>query len=414
MQKTRFIAWFMWFIAAVFYAYQYILRVMPNIMIDDFMLQFNIDAAVFGQFSGLYYIGYAAMHLPLGLMLDRHGPKKVMTTCILLTVAGVLPLIFAENWIYPVAGRFLQGIGSSAAILGTFQIVRMSFEEKYFTRMLSFAVTIGLIGAIYGGEPLRYMCSAWGYKTVVEFFAILGLFLASITYFITPDIKSNRKNTIYSDIKFVFTNKKVMLICCFAGFLVGPLEGFADVWGSAFLKHAYSLHESTAGYLPSMIFLGMCFGSPILSYIAERSGYYLGAIIVAGGCMFMTFVALISGSLTITTMTLGFLLVGLCSAYQILAIYKASTCVPNDMIGLTTSVANMVIMIFGYLIHSSIGFVVKTYSMSGHAIAYSYGVTVIPVGLFIGILGFMAIGLHERKSQKTAGASFNYDNLAAI
>src|SRR5271154_5931419 len=136
MSTSRKVAWCAWLIASIFYAYQYILRVMPNIMLTDIMQQFNIDAAVFGQFSGAYYIGYCLMHLPIGIMLDRYGPRKVMSACILLTVIGLLPIIFTKYWIYPIIGRVLIGMGSSAAILGTFKIIRITFSEKKFTKML--------------------------------------------------------------------------------------------------------------------------------------------------------------------------------------------------------------------------------------------------------------------------------------
>src|ERR1700724_560918 len=101
-----------WVIGSIFYAYQYILRGMPNIMLEDIMQQFHIGAATFGQFSGVYYIGYSLMHLPVGIMLDRFVPRKVMRACILVTVVGLLPLIFAEHWMYPIAGRLLIGMGS--------------------------------------------------------------------------------------------------------------------------------------------------------------------------------------------------------------------------------------------------------------------------------------------------------------
>src|SRR6202161_4384036 len=104
MPSSRIIAWSIWMIESFFYAFQYILRVMPNIMIGHIMQKFNIDAAVFGQFSGVYYIGYSLMHLPIGLMLDRYGPKKIMSLCILLTVIGMMPLLFAHHWMYPLIG----------------------------------------------------------------------------------------------------------------------------------------------------------------------------------------------------------------------------------------------------------------------------------------------------------------------
>src|SRR3990167_540876 len=269
---SRKIAWVMWMTASIFYAYQYIMRVMPNIMIEDIMQQYQMDAALFGQYSGVYYIGYVLMHLPIGIMLDRIGPKKVMTGCMLLIVLGLLPVVLSDNWIYPIMGRFLIGMGSSAAILGVFKIIRMSFAEKHFSRMLTFSVTIGLLGAIYGGGPVAQMCDSLGYKAVIEIFAILGVVLAGITYFIVPEVKHDNQNTIISDINTVFTNYKFLAVCFFAGLLVGPMEGFADVWGAEFLKQEYGFDSITTGYLTSLIYVGMCFGGPVLGIITEKTG----------------------------------------------------------------------------------------------------------------------------------------------
>jgi len=229
---------------------------------QDIVQQFNLDIATFGQFSGVYYIGYALMHLPVGIMLDRYGPKKVMPICILITAIGLLPIIFTEFWVYPMIGRILIGMGSSAAILGTFKIIRLAFSEEKFTRMLSFSVTIGLIGAIYGGGPVNYLCSVFGYKVVTGIFACVGVLLSIITYMIVPNILP-QKNSILSDIKEVFSNQKVLVICCLAGLMVGPLEGFADVWGSEFLQRVYGFDTTMAASIPSAIFVGMCFGAPI-------------------------------------------------------------------------------------------------------------------------------------------------------
>lgn len=396
MSNSRVTAWVIWFIASIFYAYQYILRVMPSIMLPDIMRQFHIDAGLFGQFSGVYYIGYSLMHLPLGIMLDRFGPRKVMTGCILLTVVGMLPIIFCEYWVYPVIGRVLIGMGSSAAILGTFKIIRMSFKTAQFPRMLSISVTIGLIGAIYGGGPVSYLSSHLGYQTVVQIFIAMGLVLALATYLIVPEMESTQRGAILNNVKEVLGNTRVILCCIFAGLMVGPLEGFADVWGSTFLHEVYGFDKSTASSLPSMIFLGMCFGGPLLSLIAERWGNYLGVVICAGLLMMTSFVALLSVTLPSYVIATSFVLVGICCAYQILSIFKASTYVAEHVAGLTTALANMIIMSFGYGFHTIIGVVVDTYGGANNSHAMIYGIMIIPLTLSIGIAGYIKLMMMEK------------------
>jgi MFS family permease len=400
MSISRTAAWFVWVIAAIFYAYQYILRVMPNVMMCNIMEHFNIDSVVFGQFSGVYYLGYSLMHMPIGIMLDRFGPRKVMSGCILLTVLGTLPIIYTDHWIYPIIGRVLIGIGSSAAILGAFKIIRMVFEEKHFTRMLSLAVTIGVLGAIYGGGPVSYMMDNLGYKAVVEIISAMGVLLAIITYIIVPDMEPTPHGTVFSDIKTVLTNWRVVLLCISAGFMVGPMEGFADVWGARFLNHVYDFDMKLSSSLTSMVFIGMCFGGPLLSLIAEKTGSYNGSIIGAGIIMFVCFVVLILGFLTQKTIIISFFIVGICCAYQIMAIYKASTYVPDNVAGLTTAVANMIIMIFGYGFHSVIGYIVHIFGGSESKEAFIYGITVIPVALAIGVIGLLVLNYADRKGAK--------------
>lgn len=393
---SRTIAWAVWIIASVFYAYQYILRVMPNIMLNDIMEQFDMSAATFGQFSGVYYIGYSLMHLPVGIMLDRYGPKKIMTGCILLTVIGMLPLLFSDHWIYPIAGRFLIGIGASAAILGVFKIIRMTFSEARFPRMLSLSVTIGLIGAIYGGGPVSYMLETFGYQTVIQLFAATGFLLAMTTYWIIPDVKASPEGTVVSDIREVLSNSKVILSCVFAGLMVGTLEGFADVWGTVFFKQVYGFDNTVAATMPSMIYIGMCFGAPVLSLIADRVGSYLATIIGAGITMAICFSLLLFSHLTSGVLSLSLILVGVCCAYQILAIYKASTYVRVEVAGLTTAVANMIIMIFGYVFHASIGGIVNIMGGANTSDALVYGLTVIPGALCLGICGFVLLFVREK------------------
>lgn len=392
---SRMIAWAVWVLASVFYAYQYILRVMPNIMLSNIMDQFDMSAATFGQFSGIYYIGYSLLHLPVGIALDRYGPKKIMTGCILLTVVGTMPLLFSNYWVYPIAGRFITGIGASAAILGLFKIIRMTFSEERFPRMLSLSVTIGLMGAIYGGGPVSYMLDAFGYERVIQFFAASGILLAAATYWVVPDVQTSIEGSILSNIKEVLGNSKVVLSCLFAGMMVGTLEGFADVWGTVFFKQVYGYDSTVAATMPSMIYIGMCFGAPLLSLIADKAGSYMATIIGAGVTMAACMSFVLFSHLSSSVLTLSLILIGVCCAYQILAIYKASTYVRVEVAGITTAVANMVIMIFGYVFHATIGGIVNMMGGANGTEALICGLAVVPAALGLGVCGFIGLFLKE-------------------
>lgn len=227
---------------------------------------------------------------------------------------------------------------------------------------------------------------------------MFGLILAVCTYAIIPDLKEPHKTRILADIQRVITHKKVMILCLLAGLMVGPLEGFADVWGGTFLQQIYGLSHERASYTTSMIFLGMCFGAPFLSFIAARRGNYLAVISGAGAVMFICFMAIITGCLNPFSLVLSFIAIGVCCAYQILAIYKASTHVPEQIAGLTTAVANMIIMSFGYAFHSVIGMLIQALGGANAPHALIYGVSIIPASLGLATLGFLMLLYYERSA----------------
>ena len=112
--------------------------------------------------------------------------------------------------------------------------------------------------------------------------------------------------------------------------------------------------------------------------------------------MTVCFSLLLAFQLSSTVVSVIFFVIGLACAYQILAIYNASTYVGEHVAGLTTALANMIIMIFGYAFHSVMGTVINLLGGPSNQEALIYGVSVIPIALAFGSLGYLFL-LTRRK-----------------
>jgi MFS family permease len=81
-----------WATGALFFFYAWVLRVAPSVMIDEMMRDLSVGGAVIGNLSAVYFFGYAGMQIPVGILIDRFGPRRLMTAAALGCVGRALPL----------------------------------------------------------------------------------------------------------------------------------------------------------------------------------------------------------------------------------------------------------------------------------------------------------------------------------
>ena len=116
--------------------------------------------------------------------------------------------------------------------------------------------------------------------------------------------------------------------------------------------------------------------------------------------MTLCFFGMLIWQLPPTTLSIVLTIVGVCCAYQILAITQISTYVPEKVAGVTTAIANMIIMIFGYVFHSTIGGLIDATGGTASSQALFYGISIVPLGLSIGTVGFVIMLLREKSQKK--------------
>jgi len=265
--------------------------------------------------------------------------------------------------------------------------------------MLGIMVSIGLLTVVYTTPPITRIVETISMNGTVSILLYSGVGLAFVTYFLMPkSLEEASHADIWLDIKAVICNYRLLFVSLFAGLMVGPLEGFADAWGSAFLIAVYSLPKVTADATIASISLGMCIGCIILPYISDKTRMHFGVTILSGFVMIICFIHMLTGDADVNSLYCACFIIGIFSAYQIVIISKIVTFVSEERSGLAGSVANMIVMTFGLLFHKSIGVSLEVLGSGGSMVneiktyssyAYTASISIIPIAIAIAVVGFI-------------------------
>ena len=349
------------------------------------------------------------MHIPFGLLMDRIGVKKVLSICILLTSVGLLPLLYSDSWSLVVAGRFLVGSVSSAAVISVFKVIRIGFGEEKFGRIFGFTATIGIFGAAYGGGPTHALVETFGWQNIIAICVIFGIAFSIIVFlfmsksFDTPE-DLNEKSNILHDIKEVALNKNILAISVAGGLMVAVLEGFVDAWSVTFFKFVYNMEGCAAANLSSIVPLSMCIGTTVMGFIIDKTGKHYLIIILSGIFMILGFSLFLYTKCSIELLYFCMFVIGFASAYQVAIISKARSFSNSSLADLTATTSNMIVMIFGLVFHSLIGTILE-YKIGGQINAsnalegFQYSFSVIPLFIFIAII--IILFMQRSESKKT-------------
>jgi hypothetical protein len=223
---------------------------------------------------------------------------------------------------------------------------------------------------------------------------------------VTPKSDVQQGKVSMEDLKKVIFNKYIILISLFAGLMVGPLQGFADIWVKPFLCEVYKLTENLASSLSSVVLIGMGAGSFFLAYLLEkyRDKHY-EIVIACALTMIASFLLLFTGFGGVYVALPVLFIIGVASGYQVITIYKAISYVNKNLVALATAVSNMIVMTFGWFFHTSISKVIdlswnKTIIQGNPT--YGAGllieaISIIPVCLLIAMIGFIWLRKQQGK-----------------
>lgn len=280
-KSSTYLKWAIWAVAAVFYFYEFLLRVSPSVMVPELMQSFGITASSVGLLSAFYLYAYAPMQLPVGVLMDRYGVKKVLSIACVACGLGALLFSVAQNLTVAGAGRTLIGASSAFAFIAMVYVTSHWFPLKKRAFLIGLANSVAMLGASAGTGPLSMVIHNIGWRKGMSLFGILGILLGISVYFI---LKADRhdaeveketahsKSALLENLQLVISQKNTWINAFAALFFYMTTTAFAGLWGLSFVQTAYGTSKEVAGYAMSMVFVGWLVGGPLTGLLSDFFG----------------------------------------------------------------------------------------------------------------------------------------------
>ncbi|MDR1056984.1 MAG: MFS transporter [Coxiellaceae bacterium] len=405
--KSSTLGWIICSLAAIFYCYEYLLRVAPSVMIPELMQAFQANATEFGVLTAVFYFIYTPMQLIVGPLSDLYGPRRILTLAVITCAIGSYLFSVAHILSIAAIGRALIGFGSAFAFVCILKLADSWLPQRFFAFFVGLATALGMIGAVFQITVLGPLVHDIGWKQTIHIGTIVGIVLIPIIWLVVrdkPEDGFSLKNITITKPQYretflgfldILKNPQMWLNGFIGCIMYLSLSAFAESWGTRSLTIIYNLSSSNARVASSMVFLGWLVGGPLIGYISDSIRSRKIPILV--GCFFSAILISLIIYLPHTSVTLLFWLLflfGFFSSFEVLCFAISSENTAKNLVATASAFTNFLIMVSGIASQPLIGKVldmtwsgqvlegIRIYSMTNYQLALS----ILPLGFFLGFI----------------------------
>ena len=373
----------LWFLCAIFFLYEFFLRVYTGTISVDLIREFSLIPAKLALIGSFYYLAYSLMQIPAGILLDKYGIQKMLSFSIAVCVMGVFLFSFAHEYYLLLAARFLMGVGSAFAFPGLLMIAVQYFSKRYYGLWMGATQIMGAIGPIVAGAPFVFliysMNGSWrDALLVVGFLGILLLIITVIFSYkhghklLTHNPHYVETKRISTQLKSIMSNKQAVFIAIFAFMSYASIPLLGTVWGVVYMQ-SFGFTQLGATKAISFLWLGLAIGSPLVGFVADTIKNYKMVLIfcTALGAIVSIIIILFSA---LNLLWMGFLLflLGLSGGAQTLSFALLARHVPKSSFGLAAGINNTAVMLGGLAVPPLVGIFIRNLAPHKHYLVSMY------------------------------------------
>jgi len=285
-------AWVVWGVAVTAYAVAVFHRTSLGVAAADAAERFGIGASQFSTFAVLQLLVYAAMQIPVGVLLDRFGSRVLLITGGVVMAAGQLLLAVVEEPVWAIVARVLVGAGDAMTFICVIRLVPAWFAPRRVPVMTQLTGLVGQVGQIASAFPLVAVLHGPGWTTAYAGAAGVGVLVALLVVVVLRDAPPGTSvgtgpvslRKVGGDLResFLHPGTRLGLWTHFTVQYSGVVFGL--LWGYPFMTQGLALSPALAGVLLTLLVVGGMAAGPVLGRLTSRfplrrSNLVLGVVI---------------------------------------------------------------------------------------------------------------------------------------
>ena len=358
---------------AAAYVVSQFLRNSVGVIAPDLAAEIGMSAAEIGVLSSAFFIAFALAQLPLGVAIDRYGPKRAMLVCAAIAVLGAV--VFARSTTAGglVAARVLMGVGSSCFLMAPLALYAQRFPPERFTMLAGIQIGIGSLGTLLVTAPLAWAAATIGWRAaflwVGAIMVMCGVLIAVAVRDANGSAPAGRRESVRESLAGILEAARTesvarlfaMNLICYSGFAL-----IVGLWGGPYLTHAYGYGLTARGDLLVIPAVTQVVGVVLWGHADRLLGGFkppvlLGSVATAAAL----FVLAGAGTLAPVPLIVWLALFGFATAYTPVLIAHGKTLFPPHLVGRGMTLLNIGTMGGVFLSQLATGAVIDLFPAEG-------------------------------------------------
>ncbi len=349
------------------YFLSFFFRNVNAVISRDLAQEFSLAPSDLGFLTATYLLAFAVVQLPLGVLLDRSGPRRVCAALTCVAAAGALVFALARDFSMLSAGRALIGLGLSAGLMGAIKAFTLWFPLSRLATLNGLYLAAGGIGGFAATAPAEAIIGPFGWRALFWVLFALSLAAAALVYFVVPEKPlPGRGETLraqFAAFRRIFASGTFWRIVTPFVICHGCYLALQGLWLGPWLYDVAGLPRAAVGgylfvtafaYTFGSVFFGVAADSLARRGLPRLTMFKLGMLVALA--MFCLMAAGITTGLALTLAVYGFTTIAAALAYPLLTVQF-----PPEMTGRVSTATNMMVFAVAFVFQWVIGAVLRLY-----------------------------------------------------